>query len=304
VRDETTGIFFPPRREFRWQRPRGSVPHPPRPLVTRASTAPGARTDRRDDRAGDLHGGKLRPVLHGMLSLIRGRRAAERSGTTMANALRHVLAGPGPFARARSFGIDAAEARHARYARLARWRRAAPASAPALASLDGARGYHRGRDAHAAPRREIMSNALSVPRDATEEEEDSDDALLRAEGGAAPILKRFNGDKMSLHQSPANGSTNARRAAAQGTRARRPPLAEFPRTRQKKNRSPARLPRFFMQGRVRDLFFLSFPRSRRPRPPCPSPPPPPPPRRPSTSVILRSTHPAPTRSRFRREHSR
>jgi len=58
----------------------------------------------------------------------------------MANALRHVLAGPGPFARARSFGIDAAEARHARYARLARWRRAAPASAPALASLDGARG--------------------------------------------------------------------------------------------------------------------------------------------------------------------
>ena len=199
-----------------------------------------------------------------MLSLIRGRRAAERSGTTMANALRHVLAGPGPFARARSFGIDAAEARHARYARLARWRRAAPASAPALASLDGARGYHRGRDAHAAPRREIMSNALSVPRDATEEEEDSDDALLRAEGGAAPILKRFNGDKMSLHQSPANGSTNARRAAAQGTRARRPPRAEFPRTRQKKNRGPARLPRFFIWQGGSEMCFFSLPLARSP----------------------------------------
>ena len=215
-----------------------------------------------------------------MLSLIRGRRAAERSGTTMANALRHVLAGPGPFARARSFGIDAAEARHARYARLARWRRAAPASAPALASLDGARGYHRGRDAHAAPRREIMSNALSVPRDATEEEEDSDDALLRAEGGAAPILKRFNGDKMSLHQSPANGSTNARRAAAQGTRARRPPCAEFPRTRQKENRGPARLPRFLHAGtRLRFVFFFVSPLARAPssltvpHPPHPHPPP-------------------------------
>ena len=62
---------------------------------------------------------------------------------------------------------------------------------------------------------QIMSSALSVPQESTEEDEESDDIGGSSRG--APKILRFNGDKINLHNSAGNGS--ARRAAA-GTRPR------------------------------------------------------------------------------------
>jgi DNA polymerase-1 len=97
-------------------------------------------------------------------------------------------------------------------ARATSWRRDATFGARALASFDGAGRDTPGDRVLGAPRRRIANRALSVPEGATEEEEGDD----RGYASGGPKILRFNGDKISLHQSPANGSTNARRAAAAG----------------------------------------------------------------------------------------
>jgi len=118
---------------------------------------------------------------------------------------------------AASRGFPAAGTRSAsrsasRVARATSWRRDATFGARALASFDGAGRDTPGDRVLGAPRRRIANRALSVPEGATEEEEGDD----RGYASGGPKILRFNGDKISLHQSPANGSTNARRAAAAG----------------------------------------------------------------------------------------
>ena len=118
---------------------------------------------------------------------------------------------------AASRGFPAAGAQSAfrsasRVARATSWRRDATFGARALASFDGAGRDTPGDRVLGAPRRRIANRALSVPEGATEEEEGDD----RGYASGGPKILRFNGDKISLHQSPANGSTNARRAAAAG----------------------------------------------------------------------------------------
>ena len=152
---------------------------------------------------GRLHG-------RGMLSLTR-RRAWETSV--------QMFAGVSPCwaGAAASRGFPAAGTRSAsrsasRVARATSWRRDATFGARVLASFDGAGRGTPGDRVLGAPHRKITNRALSVPEGATEEEEGDD----RGYAAGGPKILRFNGDKISLHQSPANGSTNARRAAAAG----------------------------------------------------------------------------------------
>ena len=152
---------------------------------------------------GRLHG-------RGMLSLTR-RRAWETSVKMFAGV------SPCWAGAAASRGFPAAGTRSAfrsasRVARATSWRRDATFGARALASFDGAGRDTPGDRVLGAPRRRIANRALSVPEGATEEEEGDD----RGYASGGPKILRFNGDKISLHQSPANGSTNARRAAAAG----------------------------------------------------------------------------------------
>ena len=139
----------------------------------------------------------------------------------LANAA-HALTGGATAYHAAASGGE----RAARVARATRWRRCAPAGVHALASVEGTRRFSRGHGARdSAPQRQIMSYALSVPQESTEEEEESDDIGGSSRG--APKILRFNGDKINLHNSAGNGS--ARRAAA-GARPRTPPSPSPPRT--------------------------------------------------------------------------
>jgi hypothetical protein len=151
----------------------------------------------------------------------------------LANAA-HALTGGATAYHAAASGGE----RAARVARATRWRRCAPAGVHALASVEGTRRFSRGHGARdSAPQRQIMSYALSVPQESTEEEEESDDISGSSRG--APKILRFNGDKINLHNSVGNGS--ARRAAAGAS----PPPAPSPSSRTQTTRKPRHFAKTF-----------------------------------------------------------